>query len=110
MPFLAKVGSDYCEFCGHHYQEHLTPNNKCPIEKEPTMNRPEDTMPPVRRSRARIKRVTYELKVTAVKPPEMNEQEYLNWIRAHVTPATVATNDVDRPKVSVMKRTEEFLP
>ena len=68
----------------------------------------EDRIPPPARTRRRIKRVTYTLQVTCEKPANMNEQQFLNEVRNTLHDELHVTLEGNRPRVSVLKRTEEF--
>lgn len=82
------------------------------------MSTHDQNIPPPARSRRRIKRVTYTLQVTCEKPANMNEAEFLAEIRRRVnTPSrspidgsegAPITMDGSLPRVSVLKRIEEF--
>lgn len=72
----------------------------------------------MKRVRSRNKRTTYVLQVTCEKLPDMNEAEFLREVRTrlhdcngyHVKENSDIALAGALPKVSVLKRIEEFLP
>lgn len=61
------------------------------------------------RTRSRVKHVTYTLNVTCNKTPEMNERDFLEQVRIVLDQGGINL-DGTRPRVSVIRRVEEYLP
>lgn len=60
------------------------------------------------RARSRIKKVSYVLQVTCDKIPDMNEKDFLGIIRGVLHQHGICL-DKQSPKVSVVRRVEEFI-
>lgn len=61
-----------------------------------------------RKSRSRIKKVSYVLQVSCNKTHSMNENEFLESVRCALFQAGIGLEE-RAPRVSVLKRVEEFL-
>lgn len=86
-----------------------TKENPAMPEEKTELTRP-------KRTRSRMKKVSYVLQVTCDKLPEMNEKEFLEEVRARIhnvkgqdsAPELIMLNS-GRPRVSVLRRVEEYI-
>lgn len=61
------------------------------------------------KSRSRTKKVSYVLQVQCIKPPQMNEKEFLAQLRGILFESGIRREGQSAPTVSVIQRTETFL-